>query len=259
MPAAEQQLVETGLAFVRHPQDLTAAAFESLAPVAAFGVRVHGVDETTKAVRAGVVVVHCGGAGDQRADFAALLLQSLLQMQHSAVPQPEFICPPASAAQPKPPMSRLKKISRWIYLLALFQLAGGPLALGIAVLFGKVTVRSVSVAFVRCPAADSGGMTEARQAWDDLEAVLLSALPGSESRHLQIPSHGQQPHNNPKSPLPGKDAGKLALALDDPPPGMTAPPPARRLPCGDWHSPWFSALATGPPGPPPRGLALATA
>ncbi|EXI77065.1 MAG: hypothetical protein AW10_04045 [Candidatus Accumulibacter appositus] len=79
--AAEQGLVEAGLELVGDEEDLVLVAFEGFADVATLQVRVQGLAVFREAVRAGLLVIHLTGEGDQRADLVALALDVFVDGQ----------------------------------------------------------------------------------------------------------------------------------------------------------------------------------
>ena len=70
---AEQRLVEAGLEFVSHQQDLIFVGLECLANVAAFQVWIERLAVLRETIRAGDLVTHLAGEGHQRSDLVMML------------------------------------------------------------------------------------------------------------------------------------------------------------------------------------------
>lgn len=149
---------------------------------------------------------------------------------------------------------RLRQTGRFIYLLALFQLAGGPLVIGVVMLVGKITAGwGCSEALLHqaaaCPAASINAATEERSASSLFPAIFdLDFL--FEAFSTTASSSPQKPAPAPKE----KDAkGKLWMISD---PGMRirsmAPTPL--IACLPAESDWLVTRSHSPPIPPPRAV-----
>ncbi len=79
--ATQQRLIEAGLEFVRHQQDLIFVALESFADVAAFQIGVQCRAVLGETIRAGFLVVHLAGEGDHRTDLVAVFLDVFVDSQ----------------------------------------------------------------------------------------------------------------------------------------------------------------------------------
>lgn len=125
---------------------------------------------------------------------------------------------------------------RYLYLLALAQLVGGPLVLLQVTLLCKLTLRE---------APRAGFMTAAATAWhsDDFQAALAGAdLQHHEGKKLPSGKDGPdaKPDKMKQSLLPwtGGRSGIFAAAS--------------RSESPDCERPWNPAWPQAPPGPPPR-------
>lgn len=138
---------------------------------------------------------------------------------------------------------RLRQTGRLIYLLALFQLAGGPLVIGGVLLTGKLWRLG--------PAAEAGAMTAGAAACHPDEPAMLEA--GALER-LLLEMKARTP-DDPQKPAPVPAAkemnGKLWTIQDlgGPLRLAAAPPLIARLPA---ESVWLVARSHPPPAPPPR-------
>ena len=78
---AQERLIEAGLEFVRHQQDLILVALERFANVAALQIGIERLAVLREAVRTGLLVVHFSGEGHQRADLVAVVLDVFVDGQ----------------------------------------------------------------------------------------------------------------------------------------------------------------------------------
>ncbi|MES2734786.1 MAG: hypothetical protein V4672_00615 [Verrucomicrobiota bacterium] len=136
-------------------------------------------------------------------------------------------------------MAVLLRHARLLYLLALFQLLGGPLVLG-----GLMMVTRL-MADREMTLAQSVSMT--------LENLEGEAAIGA-GEWTWSAEGGLLPPAKPQGPAPAKlkdSKGKLWALNDFGQSGWNRPPPLK-IPTGAWHDPVPHRRAQAPPLPPPR-------
>lgn len=138
-------------------------------------------------------------------------------------------------------MAELKRHARLLYLLALFQLLGGPLVLGGLMMMSRL-MSEQQMTLTQSLTATLEGMDH------------LDAAPYPEGEWTWTQDQGLLPPAKPQSPPPRKlkDGKDKLWALDDCSCLAWAYPEPLQTWLKGWHDPVPARLAHAPPLPPPR-------
>jgi hypothetical protein len=133
-------------------------------------------------------------------------------------------------------MTSAPRSTRWLYLLALFQLVAGPLVLVTVMTFCKVTVRE----------APSQGLVKAMSA--ALQSDEVQAL-------VQVTSNAQTEDSKSSLPVKKFKAGEkkfIGIAWESMPTVMVDA--TKTSSSSAWLKTWSPAWPQAPPGTPPRAV-----